>query len=195
VLGASVNIWQSSNRDSLVDYGGHNRNYGFSASIAPQERYGLDLAYNYNDAAQNAFICFNDTPPTGVVLPVVSNAASCAALDSNNPLRTRAFYQNNTHFGTATVMFKLVKRITTQVGYSITSVGGNAPVFNILQPDASLRYNYHQPVAQLGVDLGHHVTWNTGWNYYQYKEKNFVGPTAPRYFHANTATLSLEYAF
>jgi hypothetical protein len=195
ILGASVNIWQSSNRDSLVNFGGHNRNYGFSASLAPRERYGLDLAYNYNDVRQNALICFNDTPPTGVVLPVVASAASCAALDANNPLLNQAFYENRNHFGMATLMFKPVKRVTTQLGYSITSVGGSAPVFNFLQPDAVLHYNYHQPVAQLGIDLGHHITWNTGWNYYQYKEKTFVGPTEPRYFHANTASLSLLYAF
>jgi hypothetical protein len=39
-----------------------------------------------------------------------------------------------------------------------------------------------------------------GWNYYQYNEGSavqgsFVGPTAPRYFHANALTESLRYAF
>lgn len=34
-----------------------------------------------------------------------------------------------------------------------------------------------------------------GWNYYEYKEGSFVGPTAPRYFHANSLTESLRYAF
>jgi opacity protein-like surface antigen len=39
------------------------------------------------------------------------------------------------------------------------------------------------------------VTFKAGWNYYQYAENDFVGPTAPRYFHANNATLALRYAF
>jgi opacity protein-like surface antigen len=39
------------------------------------------------------------------------------------------------------------------------------------------------------------VTFKAGWNYYQYGESDFVGPTAPRYFHANNATLALRYAF
>jgi hypothetical protein len=95
----------------------------------------------------------------------------------------------------ATLMVKPVKRVTSQLGYSITSVGGRAPVFNILQPDAALYYNDHQPVVNVGVDLGHNVSWKAGWNYYQYNEKNFIGPTASRYFHANQATVSLRYAF
>ena len=93
------------------------------------------------------------------------------------------------------LMLKPMTRVTTRVGYSITSVDGKTPQFNILQPLASLAYNYHQPVASVMVDLGHNLSWNAGWNYYQYGEKSFVGPTAPRYFHANTATISMRWAF
>jgi hypothetical protein len=32
-------------------------------------------------------------------------------------------------------------------------------------------------------------------NNYQYNEKSFAGPTDPRYFHANNATLSLRMGF
>lgn len=40
----------------------------------------------------------------------------------------------------------------------------------------------------------HNFIWHAGWSYYQYGEKAFVGPTSPRYFHANNATISLKYA-
>src|SRR3984885_3965133 len=73
-LGGSINIRQESNSDSQTQYLGHNQNYGLTASLAPRERFGLDLAYNFNSVIQNAIICFNDTPPTGVVLPFVANA-------------------------------------------------------------------------------------------------------------------------
>ncbi len=195
VVGGSINLLEDSNADALAGYRGHFRNYGFNSSFTPKERFGLDLAYNFNDVLQNALICFNDTPPAGVVLPVVTNAGSCAVLDAANPLLTDSYYLNNTHFGMASVMFRPVKRLTTRVGYSLTSVDGKRPQFNILQPDGSLRYNYHQPLASLSLDLSHNLTWNTAWNYYQYGEKSFVGPTSPRYFHANTATLSLRWAF
>jgi len=195
VLGASINLWEASNGDAMTDYQGHNRNYGFTASIAPRERVSFNFAYNYSDYKQNAFICFNDSDTT---LSVVANAGSCTANgfnDSGNPLLTFGNYTSNTNYGMGSVMFKPIRRVTTEVGYSVTSVGGETPQFNSLQPFGSLQYNYHQPLANVEVEIGHQVTAKAGWNYYQYGEKSFVGPALPRYFHANNATLSLRWAF
>jgi hypothetical protein len=195
VLGVSVNLWDASNADALINYRGHNRNYGFTASLNPRERIGFDLAYNYNDYQQNTFICFNDSDTT---LSVVANTGSCTTNgydDSSNPLLTNGIYSSSTHYGTASVMFKPETRITAQIGYSITSTDGQTPQFNSLQPLGSLQYNYHQPLANIAVDIGHNLTARAGWNYYQYGEGSFVGPTSPRYFHANNATFSLRWAF
>jgi hypothetical protein len=194
-LGGSINILQDANADALTNYVGHNRNYGFTASLTPRETFSFDLAYNYNDVIQNALICFSDTPPIGVNLPFVTNAGSCAANDPTNPLLANSFYTNHTQFGMATVRFKFDKRTTINVGGSFTNVDGSVPQFNILQPLGTLQYKYFQPVVNLSVDLGHKLAWNTGWNYYQYNEGSFVGPTSPRYFHANSLTESLRYAF
>jgi hypothetical protein len=197
VLGGSINILQDSNADAQTQYVGHNQNYGFTASLAPRERFGLDLAYNFNSVIQNALICFNDTPPVGVTLPFVTGANNnnCAGNDTANNLMANSYYTNHTNFGMAAIRFKPEKRVTANVGYSITSVDGSVPQFNILQPLGSLQYKYQQPVANLSVDLGHRLAYNMGWNYYQYAEGSFVGPTAPRYFHANSVTESLRYTF
>jgi hypothetical protein len=196
-LGGSINIRQESNGDAQTQYLGHNQNYGLTASLAPRERFGLDLAYNFNSVIQNAIICFNDTPPTGVNLPFVADATNnnCAGNDTANNLMANSFYTNHTNFGMAAIRFRPAKRVMANVGYSITSVDGSAPQFNILQPLGTLQYKYQQPVANLSVDIGHKLTYNTGWNYYQYGEGSFVGPTAPRYFHANSLTESLRYSF
>jgi len=195
VLGASMNVWEGSNADALINYRGHNRNYGFTAALSPNERVSLEMAYNYNDYQQNAFVCFDNSDTT---LAVVATAGSCVANgynDSENPLLTYGSYSARTHYGMSSIMFRPLHRVTTQLGYSITSVGGETPQFNGLQPFGSLQYNYHQPLATLSVDVGHNVALKAGWNYYQYGEKSFVGPTDPRYFHANNATLSLRWEF
>jgi hypothetical protein len=195
ILGASINLWEASNGDALTDYRAHSRNYGFTANLTPRERLGFNFAYNYNDSKQNAFICFNASDTS---LPVVASAGSCIANgydDSKNPLLTDGYYTSDTHYGMGSVMLKPHARIMTEVGYSIISVGGQAPQFSSLQPFGSLQYNYHQPIANLTVDIGHNLTTRVGWNYYQYGEKSFVGPTDPRYFHANNATFSLRWAF
>jgi opacity protein-like surface antigen len=195
VIGGTVNTFSNSNDDAAIHYRGHNYNYGFNASLNPHRRFGLDLAYNYSDYQQNSLICFNDTPPAGVVLPVVTNAGDCSALDAANPLLTDSYYQSNTHYGMFLLMLRPLPRLTTRAGYSATAVGGKIPQFNILQPLGSLNYDYHQPLASLDLDLVRNVTWHAGWNYAQYGEGDFVGPTAPRYFHSNEVTLSLKYAF
>jgi len=203
VVGGSINLLQQSNGDSLVDYKGHSRNYGLTASLAPKQRFGFEFAYNYSDYQQNAFICFNDTPSTGVTLPVVTKAGDCTQNvnpnnpydDPANPLLTNGYYTNKTNYGQGTIRIQPLPRMTTQVGYSITSVSGTTPNFNVLQSLGSLAYNYHQPLANLAVDLGHGLTWNAGWNYAQYGEKSFAGPTDARYFHANNATFSVRWAF
>ncbi len=94
-----------------------------------------------------------------------------------------------------TVRVRPEKRVTANLGYSITSVGGSTPQFNILQSLGSLAYNYHQPVAGVDVDIAQNLAWRLGWNYSQYGEKDVVGPTLPRYFHANDVTVALKYAF
>ena len=197
ILGGSVNILQQSNADPQTRYVGHNQNYGLTASLAPRERFGLDLAYNFNSVIQNAIICFNDTPPTGVILPFVANANNnnCGGNDTSNNLMANSYYTNHTSFGMAAVRFKPAKRVLANVGYSISSVDGSVPQFNILQPLGTVQYKYQQPVANLSVDIGHKLAYNMGWNYYQYGEGSFVGPTAPRYFHANTLSESLRYSF
>src|SRR5580692_1436697 len=196
-LGGSVNILNLSNADAQTQYVGHNQNYGLTASLAPRERFGLDLAYNFNSVIQNALICFNDTPPIGVILPFVANAVNnnCAGNDTANNLMANSYYTNHTNFGMTTIRFKPTKRVVANVGYSITSVDGSVPQFNTLQPLGTLQYKYQQPVASLSVDIGHKWAYNMGWNYYQYGESSFVGPTAPRYFHANSLTESLRYSF
>ena len=195
VLGMSINLWNASNGDALTDYHAHNNNYGFTANLTPRQRFGFDFAYNYNASKQNALICFNDSNTS---LSVVANAGSCTANgfdDSKNPLLTNGYYTSNTQYGMASVMFKPHARVTTQLGYSISSVTGQTPQFNVLQPLGSLEYNYLQPLANLSVDIGHNLTAKAAWNYYQYGEGSFVGPTDPRYFHANNATFSLIWAF
>jgi hypothetical protein len=68
-------------------------------------------------------------------------------------------------------------------------------VWAVIQSVGSLQYNYYQPLANIAIDIGHNLTFKAGWNYYQYGESSFVGPTDPRYFHANNAMFSLRWAF
>ena len=57
-----------------------------------------------------------------------------------------------------------------------------------------MAYNYHLPTAALAYDITKHVTFKTGWNYYDYDEKSVPVLVAPRNFRANIFATSLRFS-
>ena len=191
-LSATADIYEARNGIQEISYNAHNRNFGFTATASPNDRLGLELAYNYNNAASNAFTCFQFLAPT---LPF--GTTTCAPdTDGGAPFSLYQTYSSRNHYGSAQFVAKPVKRLTTKLGYSVVSSNGDATVLNPLQPFGSLRSNYHRPVGEVELELARGWTGIARWNYYEYLEKEpFFGPTAPRSFHANVTTIGIRYAF
>jgi len=192
-IGMSANINESRNGESDTQFNQHYRNAGFVLSLLPRDRFGLDLSYNYTAALQAALICFNGTfTPAGTI---VDGCPTFDASDNPNPNSIRSNYNNNTHYVSGTVRLKPIKRLTAVVGYGLTRSQGDETILNPLQPFGPLQFTYHQPVGSLSYEFVKNVSFNAAWNYDQYHEDSFTGPTAPRYFHDNRTTLSLRYEF
>ena len=185
-VGANFNIVEQRNHTSEINYSMHNRNFGLNAVIAPKEQFSFDLAYNYSSFLQNNNICYIGT----VVAP-----GSFTCMFDDSLLEVLGNYTNHTHFGEFSLMFKPLHRVTARLGYSITDVNGSTLILDPLQPLGPLASRFQQPLGGIDVEIARNFTWHAGWNYYQYGESSFVGPTASRYFHANLATFSLKYAF
>lgn len=214
----TANILENRNGFAEIDYKGHNRNIGFSAVANPSKKVAFDLSYNYGNYLQNAWMCFVDNLTTGFTLPSSAGAAgSCPTSGYNyndgsfqwwgggspaaNPATNRLIYstfENTTHYGSFTIRFQPVKRVTANLGYGVTSVSGNTQQLNQVLPLGSLNYNFHQPLASLSIEMAKNLSFNTYWNYDQYKEGDGLTglfQTSPRYFHDNRAVLSVRYAF
>ena len=191
-LAATGNIYEARNGIQEISYNAHTRNFGFTATANRNQRFGVELAYNYNNVGSNAFICFQDTASL-----IPGNPGACAAdPEGGAPFELYQVYSNKNHFGTATLLLKPVKRLTTNVGYSIVTSDGDFTIINPLQPYGSLRSNFHRPFADFEFEVAKGWSAVAKWNYYDYGEKNpFFGPTYPRDFHANVTTLSLRYSF
>ena len=69
----AVNILEQRDNVATVNYLAHNRNYSFGSTIAPGERWSLDLNYGYDDAYSSVIECYAATPalPTAGVAPPV----------------------------------------------------------------------------------------------------------------------------
>lgn len=187
---------ESRNGESDTSARQHYRNAGFVLTLLPSERVNLDVAYNYSDALQNAFICYN-----GAILAPGTLATPCPTFDpantADNPNPNWIFsaYSNTTHFAHINVTFSPMKRLHTALGYGLTKTDGSTTILNPLQPFGPLQFTYHQPTASASYDVVKNFSLNAYWNYDQYNEASFVGPTLPRYFHDNRTVLSAKYAF
>lgn len=183
-FGAAIVISEGRNNVSDVGHLDHNRSYGFDASVNPNEKLSLDLHYDYNDVFSRTNICFVTTPSPPVSI-------SCGGAPFAAGL---SFYTERTHSGGGGVLFRPFPRVSTGLGYTITSSAGRTLILNPNAPAGPLSYNYHLPQVTLAIDLSKHLTYKTGWNLYDYHEKSDPGPTAPRNFRGNVFTLSMRYS-
>jgi hypothetical protein len=184
-VGGNLIFQQAKNNTADIQLNQHNYVTMFNATITPGKRWGLDLAYNFDAIQQNTILCFE-----GAVVP---GAITCVG--DNTLLQTNAVYHTHTQYGYFALMLAPIERVTVRLGYNIVDNQGDTTSFNSLQPLGPLDSTYQSPLAAVDVVIHKNVMFKAGWNYYQYGEGSFVGPTAPRYFHANNTTLALRYSF
>ena len=183
-FGLSVNIRENRNDTANIGNLQHDRSYAFTTTIAPvNATWGLDLSYDYNDIFSQTNICF-------VATPSPPTALSCGAPF----LSGISTYKNRSHYGAGSIYFRPINRLTTAVGYTVTSTAGSTLILNPNAPTGPLSFNYHLPTASLAWEFTKHFTYKTNWNYYGYHEKSDPGPTLPRNFRGNVFTLSLRYS-
>ena len=186
MLGGNVIFQQSQNNSGDINFNQHNYVAMANATVTPGKHWGLDLAYNFDAIQQNTILCFE-----GSVVP----PGSTTCLGDSSLMQTYAVYQTHTQYGYFALTLMPIERVTLRLGYNIVDNQGNTTSFNTLLPLGPLSSIYQTPLAAVDINVHKNVTFKAGWNYYQYGEGSFVGPTAPRYFHANNTTLALRYAF
>ncbi len=186
MLGGNLLLQHASNNSSDNAFNQHNYSTMVNATITPGKRWGLDVAYNFDAIQQNINLCYQ-----GAVIP----AGSFTCLGDDSLMEVLGVYQTHTQYGYIALLLTPIERLSMRLGYSIVDNQGTTTQFNTLQPLGPLASTYQTPLASVDFKLHKNVSFVGGWNYYQYSENSFVGPTAPRYFHANNTTLALKYAF
>jgi hypothetical protein len=185
MLGGNFIFQQGQNNAPDIQFNQHNYVGMVNATVTPGKRWGLDLAYNYDAIQQNVILCFE-----GATVP-----GSIPCIGDTSLMQTLGVYKADTQYGYFALTLTPIERVTARLGYNIVNNHGNTTSFNPLLPLGPLASTYQTPLAAVDVLLYKNITFKAGWNYYQYNENSFVGPTAPRYFHANNTTLAIRYAF
>jgi hypothetical protein len=191
-LGSAINLLENSNDEFQVNNRQHDRAYSFNIEMQKGDRFGLDLEYEYNNVFSSSDICYAFSPlPTGTTVPPCPVSASGVAA-----LAGTSLYDTRTHFGYFDAMWKPFKRITTHLGYTVTTTNGQTTFLNPNAPPGPLAFNYHRPYADLDIELAKGLTYKTHWGYYGYNEREPSDPiTGSRKFRGNLATFSVRYAF
>ena len=192
-LNGSVTIWEGRNNVVNVNNFQHNRAYGVYALFQPNEKYGFELGYDYNDVFSQILICF--TSSAAPVGPATVNCPGITGLQQQ--LST---YTNTSNYGYFDFSVSPIHRLTARLGANLTGTSGTALLVITPQvPNASLDSKWLHPFG--GVDYSFAKSW-TGkayWDYYGYHEDPTTGVQqdlfAPRNFRGNLVTLSLRYAF
>src|SRR5262249_6135168 len=118
-VSGTVNILESKNDVVDIFHREHDRNYGFTLMVDPRPRFGFEFGYNYDDIFSTTNICyvFAFVPPVASPLCASSGGAPFISGVSR--------YDNKINFGYANLVFRPVKRVTANLGYSLTSSSGN----------------------------------------------------------------------
>ena len=175
------------NRNHTLDIGNsqHNRSYALAAMLAPRNnKLALDAHWSYYDVFSATNICFVANPPP-------PGAVSCGG----SFLADVSVYDQKTHFVSATLMWRPVRRVTTEMGYTGTFASGDTLLLNPIAPLGPLNYHYHLPAAGVRVELAPRWSLRGDWNYHGYNERGDPGPTLSRDFRGNVFTTGVKYAF
>ncbi len=188
-LTGSVNVLEKRNDVSEINNLQHNRMYGWSAIFDPNERISFELGYDYSDDYSQILVCFvSSTAPAGIAKCPGSTVLS----------EDLSIYTNKSHYGYFDVMWKPVRRLTTHLGYNVTSTTGSALFLNPNAPSGPLNSNYHRPYGGFDYAFAKGWTGKAYWGYYGYHEDPSAVAQdlfAPRNFRGNLVTLSMRYAF
>lgn len=188
-IDGSVRIWEGRDNIAEVNNLQHDRSYGFSATFQPNEKWALEVGYDYDDVFSQILICYvSSAAPAGL--------AQCPGVPGL--IQQLSTYTNKSQYGNFDVMWTPIHRLTAHLGANLTGTSGSAILLNPNAVPGPLNSKWLRPYGGFDYRFGKAWTGKAYWSYYGYHEDLTTltqDVFAPRNFHANTATLSLRYAF
>lgn len=165
------------------------RQYTANVSWTPPNRVALDAGYGK------------------LHLDTASGILNFPLFDGPNVTARRSLYLSNLHHGHATLRVDVTERAVLFLGYSVVkdTAGGQkaasliAPfvpaypsfVFNGTDLINSYPLTYQSPQGRLTIKVRNRISWNAGWQYYNYSER-FTGL---QNYHAHVVYTSLRSGF
>lgn len=193
-LNGSINLWYAQNDVPEINGRQHNNSFGFAAQIQPNEKFTVDLGYNYNNISSQLLVCFVATG-SQPGLPACPNVSG--VVQELSP------YSSKVNTGFIDFSWSPLRRLTLRGGANISSVSGSDLNLTPQNPIAtsvpgSLNSAWYQPFGGFDYRFAKHWTGRALWDYYGYHENSstaYQDILAQRNFQGNLVMLSVRYAF
>lgn len=170
----------------------HARVVSVGTELTPNEHFGLDLSYSYNDVYTSENICFQGAAsplPGGLVAPGVATQSGVlcggvtAGHGSNNVLfLDRQFADAPTQFGSAALALSPTTKLRYNLGYRVSAVNGNRSFSDARDVNGSMVSKYQTPFVGVAWTIHPGFIWKGEYDYYGYGEG---GRSGAQYCNAN----------
>jgi hypothetical protein len=185
--------------DGPLQHVDHTRNVGMGLTVAPNERYGFDLNYDYSDVYISTNVCYLNgatatlpgtasTTSSGApnICPGVYVRGSTTVLSDWGP--TRDFMDAPTQYASGGINYSPNTKIRTAAGYRISAVSGNQFFANAQQVNGSLQSAYQSPYFNVAWRVHPGLIWKAEYNYFSYGEG---GPSGAPFCSNSTSLTSV----
>lgn len=171
------------------------RTAGVSATLTPNEHYGLDLSYGYTDVYTATNICYTSgasaTLPGAATLKADGTPAVCPGVFARGSTTIlvdwfgRDFMDAPTQYGSASILLSPTPKVHANLGYTVSSVAGNQFFTDARAVNGSLTSTYQSPFFKLAWTMRPGLTWKAEYNFYGYGEG---GVSGAQYCSLSTST-------
>jgi len=185
--------------DGPLEHVDHTRNVGVGLTVAPNERYGFDINYDYSDVYISTNICYLNgatatlpgtasTTSSGApnICPGVFVRGSTTVLSDWGP--TKDFMDAPTQYASVGGNYSPNAKMRIAAGYRISAVSGNQFFANAQQVNGSLQSAYQSPYLNVAWAVRPRWIWKAGYNYYGYGEG---GPSGAPFCSNSTSLTSV----
>jgi hypothetical protein len=183
--------------DGPLEHVDHSRTVGVGLTLAPNERYGVDVSYDYSDVYISTNVCYLNgatatLPGTAStngnggpnICPGVFQRGSTTVLSDWGP--TRDFMDAPTQYASVGANYAPLRKVRLETGYRISAVSGNQFFADAQQVNGSLQSRYQSPFLNAAWTVRPGWIWKAEYNYYGYGEGGISG--AP--FCSNSTSLT-----
>lgn len=174
----------------------HARIVSLGTELYPNEHYGLDLSYSYDDVYTSENICFQGAAtlmPGGAVAPgaATQSGVLCGPASGTHGLAVlylqRQFADAPTEFGSASIALSPNTKLRYNLGYRVSAVNGSRSFSDARDVNGSIVSTYQTPFVSAAWTMHPGLVWKGEYNYYGYGEG---GPSGAQYCNANAALVS-----